>query len=592
MKRWVVFLIYAVLILVMTYPLVFHINTHIPGFFSTDEPFYSIWNNWRIKDAFINNLSLFHTDLISYPFGVDLYANGVSSIFLLLVIHLFSLLFSPVAAHNIQILINMFLNASFAYLLTEYLTRDKKSSIVSGIIFAFSPYQFMRIWQHLGLTYNQWIPLLLYSAIILKERYSKLSAVLFLISLVLALGFDYSVAYISLFALLIFIIYILSYRLSYKLKNRESFNSDFVYLRRIFMLGIASFLILSPFIFSVFLNIIKFSSTTAPSVFNSYRRPFEDLFIQSAKPLGYLLPAIVHPVFGRFTEYFIGSQFYGTSLTEHTLYVGFMPLVLSLVAARYYRRSRRDAHSSFTERDIFFVGLFILLTITAWVFSQPPYWQVGRIKIFMPSYLMYKILPMYRAYCRFGILVVFGLSVLAAFGLRVITAKLRNNFVKSTVICAVSIVVLFEFWNYPPLKVINVTKMPPAYDWLKKEPASTIIAEYPLDYESPNELYKLYQTKHAKKMINSTIPGLPANDIARNIKRLSSPTTAGALKFLGVDYVLVHKKRYLDTEKIDALEELRMIPQNKGLKIIKSFDDIDVYRVVCSAIDPEGLKNE
>ena len=161
---------------------------------------------------------------------------------------------------------------------------------------------------------------------------------------------------------------------------------------------------------------------------------------------------------------------------------------------------------------------------------------------------------------------------------------------------------LREFWNYPPFKVIDVSKVPSVYYWLKEQPADFAIAEYPLDSDSPNEMYKFYQTKHEKKIINGTIPGTYANKLAQTITKLSEPNIAGVLKWMEVKYVLVHQDGYLQTDLIKDREELEEIPRNLGLKFIKNFPvrecpqknimcvqktgPIDVYEVVASPIKP------
>ena len=162
---------------------------------------------------------------------------------------------------------------------------------------------------------------------------------------------------------------------------------------------------------------------------------------------------------------------------------------------------------------------------------------------------------------------------------------------------------LFEFWNWPPYKVIDVSGVPAVYYWLKDQPQDTVIAEYPLDAGSPNEMYKFYQTVHEKKMINGTIPGTPAHNFAQAITRLSAPGTAAELMKTGVKYVLVHRDGYLQTDLVEDTEELKMIPQNKNLRHIKSFSaqdcpdetmcaqktgPIDVYEVIA----PEGGKTK
>jgi hypothetical protein len=254
-------------------------------------------------------------------------------------------------------------------------------------------------------------------------------------------------------------------------------------------------------------------------------------------------------------------------------------------------------------REDFYIGFFVFLAIVAWFFSQPPWWKFGPLKIFMPSFFMYKILPMYRAYCRFGIVVMLAVAVLAGFGLKFILERFKSQKTKIALTCLFSGLVLFEFWNYPPFKVIDVSKVPAVYYWLKEQPGDFAIAEYPLDADSSNVMYLFYQTKHEKKIINGSNPGTFANNFAQTITRLSDSNTAATLKWMRVKYVLVHKEEYLKTELVEEIEEFNKIPLNAGLKLIKTFPPqecprkdivcvqktgpIDVYEVVAMPIEPE-----
>jgi len=602
-KNILILLVFIFLIIIVTFPLVFKITTHIPGFFSTDEPYATLWSSWRIKYSFQNNLPLRNTNLIAYPFGLDLFSSAYFSYLWMGWHHLLSLLSSPVLAWNIQILLNLSLSALFTYLLTFSLTQNRFSAILGGIIFSFCPYQFMRIWQHLGLTYNQWLPLILFSAILFREISSKKHLIFFALSLFLLLSFDWSIMYLGGVSLFCSLIYVFFYHWRIKFFQQKEFVfEDFKYLKRITFIGIFSFFILLPQFLSVIKSRLSLSSITSPSIWNPYHRPFEDLFIQSAKPLSYLLPAIVHPIFGKFTEKFIGSSLYGISFTEHTLYLGWVPLLLAFLTFKRWRILQKTKDERRRTKDEFYIGFFVFLAIVAWFFSQPPWWKFGPIRIYMPSFFMYKVLPMFRAYCRFGIAVMLAIAVLAGFGLKFILERFKSQKIKIVLTCLFSGLVLLEFWNYPPFKVIDVSKVPTVYYWLKGQPGDFVIAEYPLDADSPNEMYKFYQTKHEKKIINSTIPGTYANKVAQTITKLSDPNTAGVLKWMGVKYVIVHKQDYLNTELIEQIEELNKISKNPGLKFIKSFptqeclqedimcvqktDPIDVYEVVAQPTEP------
>ncbi|MDI6606543.1 MAG: hypothetical protein QME65_05340, partial [Candidatus Omnitrophota bacterium] len=213
------------------------------------------------------------------------------------------------------------------------------------------------------------------------------------------------------------------------------------------------------------------------------------------------------------------------------------------------------------------------------------------------------LLPMFRAYARFGIVVMLAVAVLAGFGLKFILDKFRSQKSKVAITALCCGLVLFEFWNWPPYKVIDVSRVPEVYYWLKERPADFTIAEYPLDAIAPDQMYRFYQTVHGKKIINDTVPGTAANNLARSITELSHLRTAGILKWMQAKYVLVHRDRYLHTGLIKDKEEFDKISQNKGLKMIKSFPaqgcpqkdimcvqksgPVDVYEVAASPIEPE-----
>lgn len=139
-KNILIFGVFAFLILIMTFPLALKINTYIiPGFFSTDEPFGSLWDNWRIRHSFENSLSLRDTSLIAYPFGIDFLASGCFSYLWIGLSYFFSLLTTPVLAWNLQIILNIYFTLLFTYLLVFLLTQSKLAAFFSGLIFWFLP---------------------------------------------------------------------------------------------------------------------------------------------------------------------------------------------------------------------------------------------------------------------------------------------------------------------------------------------------------------------------------------------------------------------------------------------------------------------
>lgn len=589
MKKTVyVLIIFILLEIALTYPLFFKVTDHMPGFFSTDESLSLPWGGWFNKFAFVNHLSLMRTDFISYPFGVELYKTigfiwfGVNC--------LLAILTTPILTYNLQVLFNFFLAAFFTYSFVFFISKSRISAFFSGVAFAFCPYMFVRTWQHLGDTYIWVIPFALYGFALLSTGVTKKRMLIFSLGIIsMSIGFNFMYAGLALVLFSLF----LSMR---EIRNKTLVSEkNWKLLKTVIFAFLIFCVVMLPQIISVAKGMLA-SKGSAPSAFNVYNRPFEDLFDQSARPLSYVLPAVVHPVFGSFTEQFAGTELYGSSFTEHTLYLGWVTLILAFIAFR-----RRKSVADPNER--FYIGFFAALTLAAWLFSQPPWWKIGSLKIYMPAFFIHQVLPAFRAYCRFGIVVMFAVSVLAGFGLKFLLESRKNRKSKAGLAVLCCGLLLFEFWNYPPFKVIDLSRMPQAYYWLKDQPKDTVIAEYPLDQDAPNEMYRLYQATHEKKMINYTVPGTYANKVAHTVAKLSDPGTAERLKWLGVKYVLVHKGEYLKTELTEDRTELGRISSNPGLKFVKDFPaescpdagircvretgPIDVYEVIAQPKEPK-----
>jgi hypothetical protein len=589
----VVLFIYLALIFIATFPLGLHLNSHIPGFFSTDESYAMLWYGWFNKYCLAHNLSIKSTDLISYPFGIDFYTNKPVGYLWFGVNYLLSRLTTPILTFNIQIFMNLFLCAMITYFLVYYLTKNRPAAFFSGLLFGFSPYLFVRSWQHLGETYLWTMPFVLLWLLRLKDEASVRTRAFFVASLVLTtLGFIFYYMGIAIVVFLMYLVY-------YDLKTKSLYTkNEKRYFRDIIFFSFLAFLVLIPQFYPVIKGVI-INRNSMPAAYNPYYRPFEDLFAQSARPLSYFLPSVAHPLFGKITEQFIGSDLYGTSVTEHTLYLGWTALILAFIAFRKWIKSRKSGENTLEN---YYIGFFLLLALAAWLFSQPPWWKIGPLKIYMPSFFMYKIMPMFRAYCRFGIVVMLAVTVLAGFGVKIILERQKTRVKKTAFFLLFCGLALFEFWSWPPFKVIDFSSVPGVYYWLKEQPADVVIAEYPLDQDNPNEMYRIYQTVHEKKMINFTIRGTYANKFAHAIVKLSDPATARALKWMGVKYVLVHKDNYLNTELIEDRKELEEIRANPGIKLVGNFfaqtspikdikcisvtGPIDVYEVIAQPKEP------
>ena len=154
--------LFLALTLVMTYPLVQHFATAVPG--PPWDNFVWLYDLWWFKHSLLDlhqwpslNPEMF------YPFGYDL---SLSETILANKALIFPILMlgNEILAFNSLLLVSFVLSGLGTYMLVSYLTGSKWAGLVSGAIFAFCPYRMHAMaagW--LPLISTQWVPFLFLS---------------------------------------------------------------------------------------------------------------------------------------------------------------------------------------------------------------------------------------------------------------------------------------------------------------------------------------------------------------------------------------------------------------------------------------------
>ena len=121
---WIILGVFALLTLILTWPVVSFLGSRIPGTatWAFDESTFG-WNIWYFKHALLDlHVSPLHTELIWYPLGIDLilytfnFFNAIIALPLLLATNV------PLAS-NVTVLLATILSGFGAYLLTLYVLR-------------------------------------------------------------------------------------------------------------------------------------------------------------------------------------------------------------------------------------------------------------------------------------------------------------------------------------------------------------------------------------------------------------------------------------------------------------------------------------
>jgi len=146
-----VFFLYVLIVIGVTWPLAGNLNKMMPGLGNDGgDGFIFIWDYWWVKKQLFVG-SLFDTNYIFYPQGVNLVFHT-----LILGQVLFGLLWGswlPIEiVFNLSFLLSMLLAAVFAYLLVRDLWHSRWGAWLSGLIYGFSPYVLAQARGHFNLT--------------------------------------------------------------------------------------------------------------------------------------------------------------------------------------------------------------------------------------------------------------------------------------------------------------------------------------------------------------------------------------------------------------------------------------------------------
>jgi hypothetical protein len=147
----------AAMSILWTWPLVLHLQDHIPGLPGDNYSF--LWNLWWMRKALsAPELDFFQSQYLFSPFGVDLINHPHTALQAYLSATVFSGL-SIIQAENFYVITSVFLNAACAYALACDMTGDRRMALLAGIAFGGSPYVGAHLLGHFDLLTAWVIPL-------------------------------------------------------------------------------------------------------------------------------------------------------------------------------------------------------------------------------------------------------------------------------------------------------------------------------------------------------------------------------------------------------------------------------------------------
>lgn len=487
--------LYLLISLTATWPLVTHLRGWVPGWGDWGQNMWALW--WTRKSLLVLGQTPFFTNYLFHPEGVSLLFHPLDVSDGLLAIPLYGLLGGD-TAYNVMVLLSFVLGGWGTYLLALYLTGRRGASFVAGLVFALSPYHFLRIdLGHLNLSTVQWLPF--YALFLLKfaqtgSRRAAGLAIFFL--LFTALNSWYYVVYCGLFSLAI--IFWPSKDKRQKTNDEGQVNSSIIqrssstvrrqwsirFIRVAIVLA-AAVLILSPLLLPMFRLL---GSTTLVGAHNPLRH--------SADLLSFFVPGLPSTWAGWFEDVWIS---YAAQNREPgaSAYVGYTVLALSL-AALFSRR--------FRWRALWWAAVALGFTLLA----LGPQLQIdGQIlDIWLPYHWLSRLFPIFAITGipgRFVVMTSLALAVLAAYGLAAISGRLAQNLsaVNLGLCAAAALLVTLEYLAIP-LR-LTPTRLPEFYRTLAANTESFAVLDIKWDAN-----YLMHaQTVHHKPLVGGWLARLP-----------------------------------------------------------------------------------
>jgi len=490
-------------------------------------------NAWYFTYALRNGEPLFYQPLLGYPDGID------GSIFLSVPLQYFpiallALILPLPIAYNFVVLLYMALNGWAMYWLVRYLLRTESElpALLAGLVYMAAPvFQAHLAEGHGGLMLGWAAPLYVWALfqLVKTERHVwRWGAVAVLFFYLSTTGHILQAIYVVLPVSGVFFLGLLWQR-------------DWRAIWRVLIMGtVASILLLvalAPAIGSA-TSEIAYADTGGTVRY-------------SADFLAVVTPSFLHKVFDLFLVY--PHRVLGINLTEGAGYVGIIAGLLALIGLTGERKSR----------------WWFLLALVAWslslgsllkVYDQPVQLSLADAQTYIPlPFALLQQLPGFelaRTPGRFNFTVALALAVMAGYGANIVLGRMtnRNRNRNLALLLVLAGLILFEYQTYWP-QPLRPAEIPQAVHELRDDETVQAVFNIPSGHllAAKDALY--LQTAHQHPMIAGQITReTPVNPAKLAILEATLDPTL--LRDSGVNVVILHRARAMDTDQLETLEAL------------------------------------
>lgn len=510
----IVFLIYLVLAVILTWPLTLFARDHV---INAGDPLFYAWNLMHNFRSIGNGLGGLLDANIYFPTTNTLALSDTLAAQTIITYPIIWLTNNPILAINLYTLLTFPIAGMGMYLLIRSFVKHELGSVLIGAMFAFSYPRFGQM-SHVPALSSQWLPYYIYGLYWFLREGKIRSLAIALVSFLLLLG---STVYLGVFAVVVAMI-----------------------MMSVFYASLWSRLKITvfPLILTAALSLLlMFPYIRLKAEHPEITRSLEESSARAAYQQDYF----------SVTQTSFLSRFLKSNEGERTLYPTIAALALATIGL-----SRQ-----------FPPLLFASIALTGLILSFGPErpFSIGPFDtgyITLPYAYLYKVFPLLqilRVPARFSIVFILGLTVLAGYGARR---------VKPLILFLITILFFLEIWQRPMamVKIPTYESVPLVYQWLKQQAGVSAVIELPigkieqgtipigqqvmLRYEdvtedSPlvSETYRVYFAGfHGKKTVNGYSGYVPQSyqDAVANMDSFPSSASINYLRTQGVSHIVVH----------------------------------------------------
>jgi hypothetical protein len=474
------------------------------------------------------------------PIGIGMYSQPITDI----TGALLARISGAVAAYNWLVLLSFPLAAATAYLLARYLALSRAGATVAAMAYAFSPFHLAHAAYHPHIAQIQWVPLYLLALWRCLDGASPL-AIAFLAAATMAVTL--SNFYGGLIAAVITPVAVAAYwlfpvRLSSEVRLKPDTTAT---ATRNLIITIGSLV----FIAAAGLAYASYAARAVVVDRAAFAFPRDDLFRYSAKWWSYLVPPVEHPLLGATARRIWAAAGVREGLLEQQVSLGWGIVALGLFAsAGWLRRGREPA-------SLARVPVLVIIAVAALVCSLSPERTIGALTFVRPSALLYHVVPMFRAYARFGVVVQLMAALMAGIG---VDALRRSGTTRAQIACIALVILAAVEYAVSPSALSRDVLPTTAHRWVVQQPGRVRVLDCtPLDPESESVQW---------------LTGDRVTLLGGSIGDCSDANLPRTLAANGYTHLLVRRDAAVGQSFADR-------PAPDGLRVAARFDDGQVFAV-------------